>query len=325
MSDSDDDSDRVTSVAAHSENNPAYGLSFGSTDHAVAHTAPDTFKHHIHTRGSPASPIYTIAQLQSASMAPLGFFAFGFITILSQGSSTAITEGGITALTYCFALGFGGLMQLISGMWEAALGNIYGAVVFSLYGGYWLSFALFGVLTSGGVLLAPGSAVPGPIPHGLQMLLSLWGILTFLFFICTLALNIALQLLLLMVTIIYFLQAAGGKHVLIERVAGWFGVVTGGFAMYVGFAGLFNAVNEHDIMPLGPMNWIALLMPKQIQREIHIVQESEPWTSAGSQGKVNKHAQAGTVSSGGHHHNVIKVRKQPPRQQVGVEDVRTEL
>lgn len=32
-----------------------------------------------------------------------------------------------------------------------------------------------------------------PIPSGLQMMLCLWGIVTFAFFICALALNIALQ------------------------------------------------------------------------------------------------------------------------------------
>ena len=32
-----------------------------------------------------------------------------------------------------------------------------------------------------------------PIPSGLEMMLCLWGIITFAFFICALALNIALQ------------------------------------------------------------------------------------------------------------------------------------
>lgn len=256
---------------------------FGSTNTVVANTSPDTLKHHFHARGRPASPFYTIAQPQSAAMAPLGLIAFGLTTVLLQGANTTITEGGTAALTYCFAIGFGGLVQLLAGMWEAARGKIFGAVVFSLYGGFWISLGLYGILVSGGVLLVPGSGTPGPIPEGLQMMLSLWGILTFLLFLCALALNIALQLLLLMLTVTFFLLAAGEKHTLTLKVAGWFGVVTGGIAIYIGFAELFNAVNEYDIMPLGPMNWIALLLPKQTRKDRYSVQKVEPRTFAGGQ------------------------------------------
>lgn len=34
-----------------------------------------------------------------------------------QGANTTITEGGTEALTYAFALGYGGLAQLLAGMW----------------------------------------------------------------------------------------------------------------------------------------------------------------------------------------------------------------
>ena len=43
-------------------------------------------------------------------------------------------------------------------------------------GGFWLSFGIYQVLANGGVISEAG-------PHGLQMTYSLWGILTFFYFL----------------------------------------------------------------------------------------------------------------------------------------------
>ena len=47
---------------------------------------------------------------------------------------------------WCFALGYGGLAQLLAGMWEANRGKLFGAMVFTTYGAFWLSLGLFGIL-----------------------------------------------------------------------------------------------------------------------------------------------------------------------------------
>ena len=38
------------------------------------------------------------------------------------------------------ALAYGGLAQLLAGMWEFRTGNTFGAVAFSSYGAFWISF-----------------------------------------------------------------------------------------------------------------------------------------------------------------------------------------
>ena len=38
------------------------------------------------------------------------------------------------------ALAFGGIAQLLAGMWEFRKGNVFGATVFTSYGAFWLSF-----------------------------------------------------------------------------------------------------------------------------------------------------------------------------------------
>jgi succinate-acetate transporter protein len=46
-------------------------------------------------------------------------------------------------------------------MWEARRGKIFGATAFSSYGAFWISFGLFGILSSVSFLLR-GHGVPVP-------------------------------------------------------------------------------------------------------------------------------------------------------------------
>ena len=39
------------------------------------------------------------------------------------------------------ALAYGGLAQFAAGMWEFATGNTFGALAFTSYGAFWISFA----------------------------------------------------------------------------------------------------------------------------------------------------------------------------------------
>ena len=54
-------------------------------------------------------------------------------------------DSGAVSLVWCFALGYGGLAQLLAGMWEAYRGKMFGAVAFSSYGAFWISLGLFGI------------------------------------------------------------------------------------------------------------------------------------------------------------------------------------
>jgi succinate-acetate transporter protein len=47
------------------------------------------------------------------------------------------------------AISFGGLAQLLAGMWEYACGNTFGATAFTSYGGFWLSYAVIQWPSSG--------------------------------------------------------------------------------------------------------------------------------------------------------------------------------
>ena len=75
-----------------------------------------------------------------ADPAGLGLTAFAattfFLSAVNAGWINASAEGVVFGL----ALFYGGLAQLLAGMWEFAKGNTFGAVAFSSYGAFWLSF-----------------------------------------------------------------------------------------------------------------------------------------------------------------------------------------
>lgn len=75
-----------------------------------------------------------------ANPAPLGLLGFGATTFIL--SMYNVQARGITTpnVVLGMALGYGGLVQLLAGMWEFAAGNTFGATAFSSYGGFWFSF-----------------------------------------------------------------------------------------------------------------------------------------------------------------------------------------
>src|SRR5579859_7497397 len=73
-----------------------------------------------------------------ADPAPLGLAAFALTTfILSATNVFGLTTAPVQAVLG-FAFFYGGLGQLLAGMWEFRNRNVFGATAFSTYGGFWL-------------------------------------------------------------------------------------------------------------------------------------------------------------------------------------------
>ena len=54
--------------------------------------------------------------------------------------NTNMLGASVQTVVLGLALFYGGLAQLLAGMWEFAKGNTFGAVAFSSFGAFWLSF-----------------------------------------------------------------------------------------------------------------------------------------------------------------------------------------
>lgn len=110
--------------------------------------------------------IKAVHREQVANPAPLGLFAFGLTTALLQGPNTAITDEPTLFFVWSFAAFFGGLAQLLAGMWEFKRQNTFGATAFTSYGAFWMSMSIWGILIAAKVFQ--------PAHAGFKMVLAIW-------------------------------------------------------------------------------------------------------------------------------------------------------
>ena len=83
-----------------------------------------------------------------ADPAPLGLAAFALTTFLLSAANAGWmgSATGNAWLGYAFA--YGGLGQLLAGMWEFRNRNVFGATAFSTYGGFWIGLGLWVILVA---------------------------------------------------------------------------------------------------------------------------------------------------------------------------------
>jgi len=75
-----------------------------------------------------------------ADPGPLGLAGFAMTTfVLSMFNSNLVDAKG-TPVVLGLALAYGGIAQLLAGMWEFRTGNTFGAVAFTSFGAFWISF-----------------------------------------------------------------------------------------------------------------------------------------------------------------------------------------
>jgi len=183
-----------------------------------------------------------------ANPAPLGLGGFGLTTLVLSFVNANIVGGGPASfpIVLGMALAFGGTAQLLAGMWEFRTGNTFGAVAFSSYGAFWISFFF---LVSFNVAQLPKTE----IGSALGLYLWMWGIYTGMLFLCTFASPRALSLLFLLLTVTYILLGignSGGSSSMIHA-GGYVGIATGAVALYIACADIMQAVYKRPVLPVG--------------------------------------------------------------------------
>ena len=181
-----------------------------------------------------------------ANPAPLGLAAFALTTfILSALNAGWYTLGAKDAPAVIgLALFYGGLAQLLAGMWEFRAGNTFGAAAFSSYGAFWL--ALGWGLQNGQIRL-------GTPEIGFYMLA--WGIFTFLWLLGTLRTNAALIGVFLFLTLTFLALAIAnfGGGSTWNVIGGYLGVITAIIAWYTAAAGMLAAGRSAFQLPTFPL------------------------------------------------------------------------
>jgi hypothetical protein len=181
-----------------------------------------------------------------ADPAPLGLAAFALTTFLLSVRNAGWTDGGAAWLG--FALAYGGLTQLLAGMWEFRRGNVFGATAFSTYGAFWIGLGLYSLLTEGG---SPNVA------NDLAWILLAFAIFNAYMLLWSTRVSVAVFMVFLaleateIVLAIGFFQASDT----IVRAGGVLGVVTATVAWYASAAGVVNGMAERKVLPVGAPVW----------------------------------------------------------------------
>lgn len=193
-----------------------------------------------------------VERAPAADPAPLGLAAFALTTFLLSVSNAGWTDGGAAWLGFAFA--YGGLAQLLAGMWEFRNGNVFGATAFSTYGAFWLGLGLYAVLVEGGspsVANDLGWILAAFVVFNTSMLL--WStrvsVAVFLVFL-------ALEVTEVVLSVGFFMEAAGvGDFDMVVKAGGIIGVVTALVAWYASAAGVANGMAGRRLMPVGDPLW----------------------------------------------------------------------
>jgi succinate-acetate transporter protein len=199
-----------------------------------------------------------------ADPGPLGLAAFAGTTFMLSminaglvGNGTLV-GGGLLPMVAGLALAYGGLGQIIAGIWEFRTGNTFGAVAFCSYGGFWISFFLIVQLGVPGVV---GAHAAGEIFSGLGLYLWTWGIFTAYMFVASLRTTGAVAIVFLLLTITFFVlgignsSLAGGTAVTngTIKLGGWLGLITAVAAWYASFASVVNSTFGRVVAPVVPL------------------------------------------------------------------------
>ena len=194
-----------------------------------------------------------------ADPAPLGLAAFALTTFMLSGhNATFIPDIVWVGL----ALFYGGVVQLLAGMWEFRNRNTFGATAFSTYGGLWLALGVFVVLAETTKL---GSGLKGnDLPNGLAWYLLAFAIFNTYMMLWALRVNMAvfavfltLEITEIVLAVGFFREAHGGSAY-ITHLGGWIGIVTAAVAWYASAAGVVNSMSPRPVLPVGRPMWGAL-------------------------------------------------------------------
>ncbi len=178
-----------------------------------------------------------------ANPAPLGLSAFALTTFVLSASNAGWFTGGGT-IVIGLALFYGGLGQLLAGMWEFRSGNTFGAAAFSSYGAFWLAFGW----------TLQNKQIPNPTALGFFLLG--WAIFTFLWLLGTLRTNLALIGVFLFLTLTFLALAISnfGGGSTFSTIGGYLGIITAILAWYTAAAGMLSSSRNAFTLPIFPLN-----------------------------------------------------------------------
>lgn len=201
----------------------------------------------IPRRDPPPGEVMQGAMWKPADPGPLGLAGFAMTTfVLSMFNSNLVDEKGVPVVLG-LALAYGGIVQLVAGLWEFRTGNTFGAVAFCSYGAFWISFWALEVFYA--------KSIGGNVGHAIGVYLWAWAIFTAYMTVAALRVNLAVLTVFVLLTATFILLAIGavGPHANVTHWGGYLGLATAAAAWYASCAVVVNSTFGRTMLPVVPL------------------------------------------------------------------------
>ncbi|MDA8410383.1 MAG: acetate uptake transporter [Treponema sp.] len=190
----------------------------------------------------PAAPRAAVAD-----PGPLGLAGFAMTTfaLSIHNANLGPAATGAASAALALAIAYGGVVQLLAGMWEFMRNNTFGALAFSSYGGFWIAYYVFVQF------VAPGIKDPADVGAAVTIFLLGWTIFTAYMMIASfrVSVGVAVVFVLLTITFIMLTIGAGTGSAGWTQLGGWVGLATAVAAWYSSFAGVLSATFGRPVLP----------------------------------------------------------------------------
>ncbi|MGA2010437.1 MAG: acetate uptake transporter [Solirubrobacteraceae bacterium] len=191
-----------------------------------------------------------------ADAGPLGLAAFATTTFVLSVVNANLVGGQYVDTVLPLALAFGGICQLLAGMWEFRSGNTFGATAFTAYGAFWIGVYIFLHTSVPGIIAGAAKGTTPNIGSALGLYLWAWTIFTAYMLVAALRTNVALVLTFVILFITFILLSIGnsGGSSSTVHLGGWLGIITAALAWYTSAAGVTNASWGRTVLPVFPLS-----------------------------------------------------------------------
>jgi len=192
-----------------------------------------------------------------ADPAPLGLAAFAVTTFLFSVVNAGWAKSSTGVAWWGYAIAYGGVAQLLAGMWEFRNRNVFGATAFSTYGGFWIGVGLWLHF------IAPGAGSALALNRDLGWILLAFAIFNTYMLIISAQLNMAVFGFFLTLEITEIFLFIGNFATSTPALppdptnsglivaGGYLGVITALVAWYASAAGVMNGLKGRAVFPVG--------------------------------------------------------------------------
>ncbi|KAK4241152.1 GPR1/FUN34/yaaH family-domain-containing protein [Achaetomium macrosporum] len=206
-----------------------------------------------------------------ANPAPLGLSAFALTTFVLSCVNLNARGVNVPNIAVPLAFGYGGLVQLLAGMWEMAVGNTFGATALSSYGGFWIAYGIlltpnWNIIGAGGPYQTEAAKAIDPkmATSAVGFFLTGWFIFTTILLLCTLRSTVMFFLLFFTLDLAFLMLACGEyannnnnmeASLKLTQAGGGFGMIAAFLAWYNAFAGIADSSNSFFLIPVFHFPW----------------------------------------------------------------------